>query len=315
MAICSGRRATSSAISACCPRRRSIDEWSYREIRNQNDLFAQPMLVRARIAMEAERRSAEHRTDKLLLWAARFCSSSFCRRRHVGVPPDGKGHSPAFAESEQSLFKAEAADRAKSEFLANMSHEIRTPMNGVLGMTELLRRDRPHPAPEDASPMSSSSRGNALLTIINDILDFSKIEAGQLTLDPAPFGLRDAVEDVATLVSARVAEKNLELIVRVDPRLPRVCVGDVGRFRRSSPTCSATPSSSPRRAMCCVTSRGELGRRHCASKVRVEDTGIGIPAEKLRDTCSSSSRRSTAPRRAATRAPVSGWPSPPGWST
>ena len=74
--------------------------------------------------------------------------------------------------------------------------------------------------------------GNALLTIINDILDFSKISAGQLTLDPAPFRLDEAVEDVATLISARVAEKNLELIVRVDPRLPHHVVGDVGRFRQ-----------------------------------------------------------------------------------
>ncbi|TGQ03791.1 hybrid sensor histidine kinase/response regulator, partial [Mesorhizobium sp. M00.F.Ca.ET.217.01.1.1] len=74
--------------------------------------------------------------------------------------------------------------------------------------------------------------GNALLTIINDILDFSKINAGQLTLDPAPFRLSEAVEDVATLVSARVAEKNLELIVRVDPRLPAYVVGDAGRFRQ-----------------------------------------------------------------------------------
>jgi CheY-like chemotaxis protein len=63
--------------------------------------------------------------------------------------------------------------------------------------------------------------GNALLTIINDILDFSKIDAGQLVLDPAPFNLAEAIEDVATLVSTRAKEKDLELIVRVQPGLHR----------------------------------------------------------------------------------------------
>ena len=74
--------------------------------------------------------------------------------------------------------------------------------------------------------------GNALLTIINDILDFSKIDAGQLVLDPAPFRLAEAIEDVATLISTRAKEKDLELIVRIDPRLGERFVGDVGRIRQ-----------------------------------------------------------------------------------
>jgi hypothetical protein len=68
---------------------------------------------------------------------------------------------------------------------------------------------------------------------------FSKINAGQLTLNPAPYRLPEAVEDVAMLVSTRVAEKNLEMIVRVDPRLPEFLVGDVSRFRQTIATCSA----------------------------------------------------------------------------
>ena len=74
--------------------------------------------------------------------------------------------------------------------------------------------------------------GNALLTIINDILDFSKIDAGQLVLDPAPFNLAEAIEDVATLVSARAKEKDLELIVRVEPKCQEMFIGDVGRIRQ-----------------------------------------------------------------------------------
>ena len=134
-------------------------------------------------------------------------------------------------ELEEAQRRAVLADRAKSEFLANMSHEIRTPMNGVLGMAELLAKSELDSKQKTFTDIIVKS-GNALLTIINDILDFSKIDAGQLVLDPAPFHLAEAIEDVATLVSTRAKEKDLELIVRIQPGLPDMFVGDVGRIRQ-----------------------------------------------------------------------------------
>jgi len=258
----------------------SPDEWSYREIRNQNDLFAQPMLLRASAAMEKERRFAEARSDRLLMAAAALLVLVIGGVAIWVFRPMEHAIRKAFAESAESLSKAEAADRAKSEFLANMSHEIRTPMNGVLGMAELLARTDLTPRQKTFTDVIVKS-GNALLTIINDVLDFSKINAGQLTLDPAPFHLGEAVEDVATLISARVAEKNLELIVRIDPRLPTHVMGDVGRFRQIITNMVGNAVKFTERGHVLVDVSGELVGDTVALKVRVEDTGIGIPADKL----------------------------------
>ncbi|MBN9249966.1 MAG: response regulator, partial [Mesorhizobium sp.] len=113
------------------------------------------------------------------------------------------------------------------------------------------------------------------------ILDFSKINAGQLTLDPAPFRLTEAVEDVATLVSARVAEKNLELIVRVDPRLPAFVVGDAGRFRQIVTNLLGNAIKFTEKGHVLIDVSGEISNGIVHLKVGVEDTGIGIPADKL----------------------------------
>ncbi|TDH37604.1 response regulator [Pseudohoeflea suaedae] len=189
-------------------------------------------------------------------------------------------------EADKAVVEARAADRAKSEFLATMSHEIRTPMNGVLGMAELLVRTDLDNRQRTFTNVILKS-GNALLEIINDILDYSKIEANQMVLDKRSFSINDTVEDVATLMSARAAEKDLELIVRLRPSLPARLLGDPSRFRQviTNLLGNAVKFTETGNVMidvdCKELPESENGER-VSILVRVSDTGIGIPEEKLK---------------------------------
>jgi len=183
---------------------------------------------------------------------------------------------------EKAMKEAEAAERAKSEFLANMSHEIRTPMNGVMGMAELLATTELDTKQKMFTDVIVKS-GASLLTIINDILDFSKIDAGQLELEESPFNLREAIEDVATLVSAKVAEKDLELIVRVDPALPNTLIGDVGRVRQIATNLLGNAVKFTEIGHIYLNVQGDINEQGEAKIVcSVQDTGIGIPEDKCK---------------------------------
>ncbi|NTZ90510.1 response regulator [Agrobacterium tumefaciens] len=184
-------------------------------------------------------------------------------------------------ELQRLLSRAEAADRAKSEFLANMSHEIRTPMNGVLGMAELLAKSNLDTRQKTFTDIIVKS-GNALLTIINDILDFSKIEAGQMKLRSVPFDPAEAVEDVVSLLSSAALEKDIELVIRIDPSVFGKVMGDAGRFRQivTNLVGNAVKFTETGHVLIELAAQSAEASETMLS-LRVEDSGIGIPPDKL----------------------------------
>jgi polar amino acid transport system substrate-binding protein len=126
--------------------------------------------------------------------------------------------------------QAEEAARTKSEFLANMSHEIRTPMNAIINLSYLAQEGEPLPPRTQDYIRKIESSANHLLGIINDILDFSKIEAGKLSIERAPFALHHLLDGLSTVIGYRVVEKNIEVLFRIDPRVPNGLFGDALRL-------------------------------------------------------------------------------------
>jgi signal transduction histidine kinase len=185
----------------------------------------------------------------------------------------------AKAVADAARAAAEQANKAKSEFLANMSHELRTPLNAIGGYTDLLIEGIRGPlTPAQLADLDRVKRNQRyLLGLINDILNFAKLEAGRVQFTPKAVSMNEALGQLAPLVTPQLQQKELRYEYRccdqsytayVDPeRLQQILLNLL------SNAIKFTPPKGEIVVECCSTSTH--------MEVRVHDSGVGIPGDKL----------------------------------
>ncbi len=182
---------------------------------------------------------------------------------------------------EQANRELVEADRMRSEFVANMSHELRTPLNSIIGFSNLLLKNRDGVLTERDLGFSEkiNRNGKHLLGLINDILDLSKIEAGRMDVQIEPLVIDELISDVSDMLKTQATSKGLELNVEIeenlsemqtDPdKLRQVLINLVGNAIKFTHEGAVTLRVS-------ALSSDRMG-------IDVEDSGIGIPNDKVND--------------------------------
>lgn len=173
-----------------------------------------------------------------------------------------------------------ASARVKATFLATMSHELRTPLNGVLGMLDLLLGTDPSREQKDYIKTASRS-GAHLRTLIDNILDHSKLEAQQMMLEAAPYSPRLVAEEVAELIAAEARDKQVDVCLVVDCRLPEHVLGDAGRMRQVLINLMGNAVKFTLEGEILLDVRSVTRKGQAMLRVEVKDTGIGIPEDAL----------------------------------
>ena len=203
------------------------------------------------------------------------------KRFYTGIARDISKLKEAQKELFHAKEKAEQASLVKSQFLSVMSHEIRTPMNAVIGLAHFLMEEDPRPDQLENLKTLQFSAEN-LMGLINDILDYNKIESGKVELEEVPLDLRNLLHRLVHSFSFQSQEKLLKISCEIDESIPEQLIGDPVRLGQIvnnlvSNAIKFTEKGSVR----IVLHQTNLQNGKSAIKFSFEDTGIGIPEEKL----------------------------------
>lgn len=279
--------------------------WEYLELRPE-DLKSDPQLFWNLVLLDDYRRSWRRILRSTLLghpyeveiriktartgmlkWI--LLSSNRSHETHEGLPvwsgviTDITARKAAEEELRHARQVAEEATRAKSDFLANMSHEIRTPMNAIIGMNHLALQTN-LTAQQRSYVEKAYKSAESLLALVNDVLDFSKIEAGKLELEQTAFSLADILDNITSMLRYKVEEKNIELLLDMDPEMPLQFIGDPLRLTQViTNICSNAVKFSDRDDQIIIRVQYHRAGIHDSRlQFSVIDQGVGMTPDQLK---------------------------------
>lgn len=191
---------------------------------------------------------------------------------------------------EKQKEEIEQIARSKDTFFANMSHEIRTPINTIIGLNEMtLREDISDEIAENSINIANASK--MLLTTINDILDLSKLESGKMEIVPVQYEVSAMFSDLVNLIWIRAHQKDLEFKVDIDKEIPSMLYGDEVRIKQVISNMLTNAVKYTERGSVTLSAKGEhIGTDEFMLLISVEDTGMGIKKESLKELFSSFKR-------------------------
>ncbi|MBU5613897.1 PAS domain-containing hybrid sensor histidine kinase/response regulator [Geomonas azotofigens] len=175
--------------------------------------------------------------------------------------------------------KAEVASRAKSTFLSSMSHELRTPLNAILGYAQIIKRQENLTETQRQQLEVVRASGQHLLLLINDILDMSKIEAEKMELEESPFHLGALLKQVFEIAKIKAEEKSLGFLYEESPPVPKYVQGDERKLKQVLLNLLSNAVKYTRHGQVVMRVGHDTGSGLFSCEV--EDTGIGIPNDKL----------------------------------
>jgi CheY-like chemotaxis protein len=162
-----------------------------------------------------------------------------------------------------------------------MSHEIRTPMNAVIGLSHFLMEENPRPDQLENLRTLQFSAEN-LMGLINDILDYNKIDSGKLELESVPFDLRNLINRILHSHSFQANEKALKISAEIDGRIPNQLIGDSVRIGQIVNNLVSNAIKFTERGFVRISLQLENTQdSFCFIHFAFEDSGIGIPEQKL----------------------------------
>ena len=254
---------------------------------NAADLYVDPDVRQKWIAvLEKEGivsgyESRLRRLDGSIIWvraSARIVHDPSGRGAYIeGAVEDITDHKRA-QEAIGRAREADHANKAKSEFLSRMSHELRTPLNSILGFAQLLDMG-PLPPDKREDVGQILKGGRHVLELINEVLDLARIEAGQTATSLELVPLHESLRETLTLIAPLATKANVRLHDETAAAPERHILADRQRFKQVLLNLLSNAVKYNRPGGSVTLSYEDAD--HGQLRIKVSDTGPGIPKEKM----------------------------------